>query len=432
MVRSASAACASRLMETVEVSMTCAFCAVNLGPHSLAQRQAHYETHLQEDTRIQARAEQPRRTPKAGPPKRRTFKNLDMKQFRFVPETDEYWDTGHHTTPPNNFTPGPSFATQIFSPFTSNTGLITFLRHHLLKSNAKGVTSRAVLCHESTTHISKQPWDVGWGCGYRNFLVACTALTRQSSQLQYRSMLENPLPPSVRNLQAWIEAAWSDGFDPEAAADLGKIAGSRRWIGTSDLWVAYTYIGIPAQLMDFDFKKQPDGSKSKPLTDWVVRYFRGEAQTSANINNVLHGANPVSVTDQMPLILQRKGHSQAIVGYELERDGTVNLLIFDSSYRVGAKIRKAAMEMTTATGSPVQEETSSSTERNALQQINILRGPLNKEKELQPSEVLKHFRLRPKQLEKYTQYQLLVFPLSRPWTEAEKLQRKTVASTRVC
>jgi hypothetical protein len=94
-------------------------------------------------------------------------------------------------------------------------------------SHAKGDTSRAVLCYDRTVHIARD-WDGMWSCGYdafftfrrhilllllryRNFLMVCTALMDQTMQPMYRSLLEHPLPPSIRNLQRTIEAAWRDG-----------------------------------------------------------------------------------------------------------------------------------------------------------------------------------------------------------------------------
>ena len=47
---------------------------------------------------------------------------------------------------------------------------------------------------------------------YRNFLMACATLMNQRQQLGYFSLLDSPIPPSVKNLQTWIESAWEEGF----------------------------------------------------------------------------------------------------------------------------------------------------------------------------------------------------------------------------
>lgn len=78
------------------------------------------------------------------------------------------------------------------------------------------------------------------------------------------------------------------------------------------------------------------------MTDWIVEYFShpdGFVDTNKvtkderpkTINDVLFGASAVTLSPRMPLILQHAGHSRTIVGYELSKKGTVNLLEFDPS-----------------------------------------------------------------------------------------------------
>jgi hypothetical protein len=66
----------------------------------------------------------------------------------------------------------------------------------------------------------------------------------------------------------------------------------------------------------------------------MVNYFtpghpEGE-KTPTSINDVLGKTTPVVVTQFMPVILQHRGHSRLIVGYERDVDGMVNLLTFDT------------------------------------------------------------------------------------------------------
>lgn len=46
---------------------------------------------------------------------------------------------------------------------------------------------------------------------YRNFLITCAALMDQQLQALYFPLLDDRLPPSVRNLQHWLEDAWKHG-----------------------------------------------------------------------------------------------------------------------------------------------------------------------------------------------------------------------------
>ncbi|KAI0306763.1 peptidase family C78-domain-containing protein [Multifurca ochricompacta] len=170
---------------------------------------------------------------------------------------DGFWYHSLKSEPPPNYTPG----------------LIPLLRNVLLNAVEKGATCRAVLCYERAVHIYHEIWDVGWGCGYRNFMMLCAVLMDQRIQPAYSSLLCTPAPPSVNNLKRLIEEAWSQGFDPEGAQGLrGKLVGHRKWIGTAELYVAFTYRGIPSLLVDFE---TPNGNVT-PLLDWIRRYFDGQ------------------------------------------------------------------------------------------------------------------------------------------------------------
>jgi Peptidase family C78 len=69
------------------------------------------------------------------------------------------------------------------------------------------------------------------------------------------------------------------------------------------------------------------------LTDWVVEYFSPTSK-GTTIHDALRDASPVIDTGRMPLILQDHRHSRTIIGYEVSRDGTVNLLMFDPALSV--------------------------------------------------------------------------------------------------
>lgn len=53
-----------------------------------------------------------------------------------------------------------------------------------------------------------------WSCGYRNIQMLCHTLMSLPS---YRRVLFNGTGevPDVHGLQAWIERAWTNGFDVE-------------------------------------------------------------------------------------------------------------------------------------------------------------------------------------------------------------------------
>jgi hypothetical protein len=68
----------------------------------------------------------------------------------------------------------------------------------------------------------------------------------QKTQPRYFDLLSHGLAPGVENLQQEIENAWADGFDVEGAEQLKhKLVKTDKWIGTGDIWLAFTYKGIP-------------------------------------------------------------------------------------------------------------------------------------------------------------------------------------------
>ncbi len=54
------------------------------------------------------------------------------------------------------------------------------------------------------------------------------------------------------SLQAWLEAAWADGFDAVGAESLGgKVQGERKWIGTTEAATLLRSFGVQALIVDF-------------------------------------------------------------------------------------------------------------------------------------------------------------------------------------
>lgn len=304
-------------------------------------------------------------------------------------------------------------------------------------------------------------------------MMVCTALMVQQVQPMYYPLLDDPLSPSVRNLQRWIEAAWKAGFDEEGAKDLKNLMGTKTWVGTSDLWVAFMFRGIPAELVDF--------KDIAIVTDWIVNYFSPSEQHShSTITDALRGATVVTSTERMPIILQYKGHSQTIVGYEISKSGAVNLLAFDPSKLPSNKLRRAALASLVASKSQSPSKASSSSyiqggstsltannsakrrQRAALNELKSKRSRSGDRRvdddgviiisdseghssepeqtyvkptageDPPPADVLSFFRVIPRKIELKTQYQILYFPLHDPLDDVERLSKKVVVSHKVC
>jgi hypothetical protein len=58
--------------------------------------------------------------------------------------------------------------------------------------------------------------------------------------------------PDVMSLQAWLEAAWAAGFDPEGAEQLGRcVQRSDTWVGATDCAALLRSFGLRARVVDF-------------------------------------------------------------------------------------------------------------------------------------------------------------------------------------
>ncbi|WVQ84295.1 hypothetical protein IAT38_006447 [Cryptococcus sp. DSM 104549] len=265
-----------------------------------------------------------------------------------VAKGDRWWDPVEGSVKgndlPNNISPG----------------VIHVLAATLRSTAQRGVTRRAVLCRD-TVHL-KGAWnfDLGWGCGYRNALMALTALLSVPAYQLLFSRQANGADPGVRRIQGWIEEAWAQGYDAEGKKQLGgKVLGRRKWIGPSDLYSMFTYMGVPCDIYDFPKAKDAaEGSKKthSRLQQWVKAYFSNDlpVKKSSSDNNAYDvimrsGQNgsgrgdAVRVSDKFPLILQHSGHSRTIVGYEENSRGDINLLLFDPGRSVPKDIRNAGI-----------------------------------------------------------------------------------------
>ncbi|KAG1835721.1 peptidase family C78-domain-containing protein [Suillus variegatus] len=400
----------------------CQLCDMNFDSENLSelQRQQHYETHFNSSS-----SKQPSNKFKKPAIPKDLFKPCSFQLPLRKKPADEFWYPTLSRPPPDNCCPG----------------LIPLLKHALKKCHTKGNTRRAVLCYESATHICVEAFDRRWGCGYRNFLMACAALMDQQIQTIYFALLDDPFPPGVRNLQRWIEAAWKEG-----AKDLRNLVDTNKWIGTAELYTAFTFRGVPSQLVDFDLSKSEKGIQV--MIDWIV-------------TDVLRGASP-----------QFNGHSQTIIGYEISKNGDTNLLVFDPSRPPRLSMRRAAIagpssvvweqsrtnQVLQSVVHPTSNGRSSKLKRPSSS-FDIQRHKRSKSSEsdndiiivedsdtprsdqgsgispgqtqlltLDPSNVVNHFRLGTRKLQRKQNYQILYFPMTDPWSIEERNKRKVVTS----
>ncbi len=184
------------------------------------------------------------------------------------------------------------------------------------------------LASSPVDHFSAGYGDRGWGCGYRNLqmLLSCLGAHEPYASVLRRAgaaLTGGAGVPSIPRLQGMIEAAWAAGFDAPGAEQLGgRLTGTRKWIGSTEVVTFLRYCGVKAhvnffenclstvpwiaficvflQVMDFH---RPTGPKDThpALFDWVREYFETRSLTSSLAP---------------PLFFQHKGHSRTLVGIE--------------------------------------------------------------------------------------------------------------------
>ncbi|KAK4105002.1 DUF1671-domain-containing protein [Parathielavia hyrcaniae] len=181
----------------------------------------------------------------------------------------------------------------------------------------------AYLCHPCIQHVSKLKREGGF-CGYRNIQMMFSYI------LHTKSKGHEHLPdalPSIFQLQEWIETAWDRGINPEGRAETGGIRGTRKYIGTPEALVIFRHLEIPCATQAF---KHSDAAKAEALLmEHVENYFQSDVEDPSQ---------RIWKTKLPPLYLQHNGHSITIIGFERERNGARNLIVFDPSFRDSSPI----------------------------------------------------------------------------------------------
>ena len=113
----------------------------------------------------------------------------------------------------------------------------------------------------------------------RNLQMLLSGLSRNeryAAALSSRGLLlpPNNRPPSIPRLQQLLERAWQQGFDAAGRDQLGgRVSGSRKWIGATEIYSLLASARIKAEIMDFHRPTANDGTHPM-LFQWVLDYFR--------------------------------------------------------------------------------------------------------------------------------------------------------------
>ncbi|KAI4262785.1 MAG: hypothetical protein L6R42_002048 [Xanthoria sp. 1 TBL-2021] len=197
--------------------------------------------------------------------------------------------------------------------------------------------AKVYLCHPGVQHVFKMAKEGGF-CGYRNIQMMISYV--QAARSRGHELFPGRLP-SVLDLQELIESAWDRGINPAGKVETGGIRGTRKYIGTPEAQTLLTSLDIGCEASAFnDTDHRP---VHEQVYDYVEQYF---------IDSTIPPATKVRKTSLAPIYFQHQGHSLTIVGLEVRKSGSRNLLVFDPSFKpspgiqrlIGAKFRAAAPE----------------------------------------------------------------------------------------
>jgi len=180
-------------------------------------------------------------------------------------------------------------------------------------------------CHPSVKHIRKICCD-GNFCGYWSIQMLLTFLQYTRSPPHLRRL------PNVLQMQDTIELAWNNNICSYSKTETGGIRGTRKWIGTAEAVAYFAQSGIQYHVMGFT--DDDDDLAVTALFDYIEAFYIGGIETAKH-----HGTS--HITKLAPIYLQREGHSMVVVGLERKKNGSRNLMVFDSSFATSTPMKKS-------------------------------------------------------------------------------------------
>ncbi|MCJ1421349.1 hypothetical protein MMC32_007712 [Xylographa parallela] len=193
--------------------------------------------------------------------------------------------------------------------------------------------SKVFLCHPGVKHVVKMAKEGGF-CGYRNIQMMVSFIQATG----FLGCEHFPgRTPSILLLQDMIERAWDQGINSSGRIETGGIRGTRKYIGTPEAQALLCSLNIPCEANAFN-NVGDGGPVYQSVLQAVLEYF------SIGVTDPSH---KVYQTSLPPIYLQHPGHSLTIVGLEVRKSGSMNVLVLDPMFKtspgicrlIGAKFR---------------------------------------------------------------------------------------------
>jgi len=136
--------------------------------------------------------------------------------------------------------------------------------------------------------------------------------------------------PSILTLQDMIEQAWDMDINSTGRIETGGIKGTRKYIGASEAQALFLSLGMECERNGFVSREDVLAHDFLCMT--VIEYF----QFGSSVNS----EEKVIQTMLPPIYLQHRGHSLTVIGLEIQKNGTANLLVFDPMFKTSQAIER--------------------------------------------------------------------------------------------
>ncbi|KAI1965816.1 hypothetical protein LOZ58_000716 [Ophidiomyces ophidiicola] len=189
---------------------------------------------------------------------------------------------------------------------------------------------RAFFCDPNVRHVFKMSKEGGF-CGYRNIqmLISYIKDAKAAGVEQFPGKI-----PTILQLQDMIEHAWDMGFNSNGRDETGGIRGTRKYIGTSEACYSAQalFSSLEIRCQAAVFIGTTEQSAHQFLLEAIASYFLQSCTESVDIK--------VCQTTLPPIYFQHSGHSLTIIGFELRKNGSSNLLVLDPMFKTSPAIQR--------------------------------------------------------------------------------------------